>query len=108
VAAGEALDRLTSARLEGGEPFTDVDRNAELAFDTIDPRIDPSDLGDQLGLDRAHLGAKRSHLVAKRPHLIAKRVDLGRDGVHLTGTAWISPRSAWISGAMMSWNTDLI
>ena len=73
-----------AASFEGGEAFANVDRGPQLTIEPVDPGVDPPDLRDQLGPERAHLGPERTHLGG---HLGPERVDLDRqagvDAVYL-------------------------
>jgi hypothetical protein len=95
-------DDLAAAGLECGEPFANVERDVKLALDTVDPRVEAPDLGEQLAFHRAHLGPERVHPGPEPLHLplyslelapqcldlapqcldlATQRVDLGRDDV---------------------------
>jgi hypothetical protein len=48
--------------LERGQALTNVDRRPQLAIDTVDPGVEPSNLGDELGFERQSFRSERVHL----------------------------------------------
>ena len=47
------------AGFEGGETLANVDGDAELPVDAVDPRVQTTDLGKHLALERDRLGPER-------------------------------------------------